>query len=275
MPDKDFPSMQIAKSSSEEGIVLKVPVPRHQRGEVIIYHGLTGVPSEMNTLSSSLNDNDFEVIVPFLSGHQSIEALAKTHLDTWLTQVIAIAEQSARAKVPLILAGLSFGSLLAAYAAIKLDGKLEGKIRALILLSPPVMLKNFSEELILNLASYLPNCILDHLGTLPKQQRSKDSFAFERQGLKRHSVAASARLMKLRRLVMNDVEKIKVPVLLLHDPDDHLLSPRGTELLKAKFSSSQLTVHPIKGGQHELTLGHSHSLVSQYVNKWIDEVVKL
>ncbi len=235
---------------------------------VVLFHGLTGTPSEMSDMADSLHAKGYTVYVPCLAGHcSSIEDLRTISHTTWLQEVDSFFQHiSQRQYSRIIVGGLSFGSLLALYVA----GTYPEKIAAVIALSVPLRFRSEKRELILTLLSYLPDLILDTLPTVDKIERPDGIFARPRFAYPQHSVAAAARVVKVRRKMLAQLKRVVAPVLLLQDPLDHHLAPRVPFLFR-KVCKAGVRFRWFPEGHHELTLGHSYQEVIEEIVSFVTE----
>lgn len=99
---------------------------------VVLFHGLTGAPSELWPLGCGLAAAGFRVEAPVLPGHGTRpEAL----LDVDFEDVLAFATRVSRSgPAPVAVGGMSFGALVALCVAAKVSPE------ALVLMAPPVVM---------------------------------------------------------------------------------------------------------------------------------------
>ncbi len=221
--------------------------------DVLLFHGLTAKPSELEFLASRLRENGFRTHCPCLAGHdKTIYDLKKVPSRVWIDQARSSLEQVFdETKRPVFVAGLSFGALLSIVAA----GNSSRTPEAIALMSTPLRLASKNRRVLLSILSSFPDSILNLLWTVKKKQRDKSSFKLPRDAYKRHSVAAAARLVQVRQEAFLALEKISCPMLALQDPGDHHLDPGAIDLFEDFYSGDDLLVKLVPGGQHELTLG--------------------
>jgi len=231
----------------------------------LLFHGLTGEAWEMDGLRARLESAGIPSKVIELSGHAAtIEALKRVHTHTWLDEAKA-ALAKLPPEVPLVVIGLSFGSLLALYLAEQEPQR----VKAVVMLSPPIKLRSKLSELALKFCSLLPEKFLTLLPAVPKSKRDINALGLERRAYSKHSVGAAARVVKIRRWIFAAVSTVKCPVLLLQDPNDHHLSALGIAQLKKMAPNLRTELHWIPGGEHELTLGHAREKVFELICDFI------
>ena len=245
---------------------------KEAKGAVLLFHGLTGVPSEVADLASEFHKQGYAVFAPLLSGHGStIEELHRTPTKNWLADVekiFHVAKQ--RAYSPIVVCGVSFGSLLALYLA----SKYPNDIQTVIALSLPFEFRSMKREIILPFLSFLPDSLLESTSLVEKTKRAANSFSRPRHSYSMHSTAAAARLVQIRRTVIKQLKKIECPVLILQDPHDHHLSPNGPRIFR-KACQAPVDLRWIPGGQHELTLGAFYQDVIRDVVEFVEHCNEL
>ena len=143
------------------------------------------------------------------------------------------------------------GSLL----GLGLAAVFSDQVRGVVLLSPPLKIRSRSKAAILEFLSYLPGPAKNFLGLRPKTKRPIGYLLTAHNAFPEHSTASLARLFQLRRKVLRKVRSIACPVLILVDPNDHHLDPKGLDLLRERLASVRCEIKNYENGQHELTLG--------------------
>lgn len=239
--------------------------PQHSVGSVLIFHGLTGNPNEVLDIAERLHDRGFNTLLPLISGHgRTALELSKVAESVFLEDARnAYKELTTTLPPPYFLLGLSFGALLSLVVAEEHPNEID----KIVLCSPPFLLRSKKQECILNLLSYLPNFLLNFLGTVPKKPREHVKFIRERHDYREHSMGAAARLIAIRRRVLKNLHSLKSPVLLLYDPLDHHVR-FDAKLLFNRGYSVPIVVEEIEGGEHELTVGPKFKEVADRIEKF-------
>ena len=238
---------------------------------VILFHGLTGSPAEMQSLAKALVDLGYLVVAPQLCGHNgNFEDLIFTKSSEWLKQTDELVAnlQKRFPELPSFFVGLSFGSLLALHAA----GSRGSKTSGLALISPPYRLRSSTKEYALRALSYLPDLLINHLPMIRKTERPLDYLPVKHHAYAAHSVAALSRLFQIRRKLKQSRNKPGCPVLLLHDPKDHHLAADLAQYLPLYVDSRACSEASFPDGQHELLIGPQQQTVKDAIINFMEKL---
>lgn len=257
----------ISSVQFREGFERRVSDGRASAGSILLFHGLTGLPDEMEELASFLSEHGFNVLVPRLTGHgETIEIFKKTRAATWQQDAKDAFEQLKNSfPGPYFVGGLSFGALL----ALRLAAAYSREISGAVVMSVPLRLTSFIREYSLRLLSYLPDSILNSLGCRAKKERQDGIHAFRRNAYPVHSTAAVARLKQIQRMLMSELERIRCPMLILQDQFDHHVSADVPAMLRRRVASEAVEIEWIPHGQHELTIGQKHQEVYERIRQFL------
>lgn len=224
---------------------------------VLLLHGFTGGPHEIEPLTEYLKQNTtWEVDVPTLPGHGLDLALEDAnHLD-W----IETAEQaflSLREKVDTIyLIGFSMGGMIAAYLA----GKYE--VDRLILLSPSRKYLNLV-KITIEASEVIKDRIIGEL---------EENFTYQLNKHKQGKIPLKAYLefAKCMNLTKDYLKLIKCPVLVLQGIQDGLVPYQTTHYLDKEIPVD-IDVIFYADSKHMICLGDDKEVVvgavSQYLNR--------
>ena len=101
---------------------------------VVLIHGFTGSPSELQLLAEALNTEGYGVEVPLLMGHgTNLNELMGVHPQQWIDPLDALITRLLSEGQKVVVGGLSLGSILSLQLALRYP-----QIKALLLYSPPV-----------------------------------------------------------------------------------------------------------------------------------------
>ncbi|MCB0358805.1 MAG: alpha/beta fold hydrolase [Bdellovibrionales bacterium] len=230
------------------------------RGSVLLFHGLTGHPSDLRDLAHAIHDTGFHVFVPRLSGHgRGLDVLKRTTAADWLRDAERFfsALKKVTGQTP-SLVGMSFGGLLALHCAAVEQGRLPG----LVVLSVPYVFRSLTREITMGVLARCPDAVLDRLWLVRKRSGTVIGASGGPPAVTKHAVGAVARLVQIRIRVRRAANKITCPTLILQGSDDHHLRvDAGIKLLRDLGSEAAL-VELYPHGIHKLTLGEHREQVT-------------
>jgi len=224
----------------------------HQGGPigVLVVHGFTGSPQSMRPWAEHLAAAGLTVSLPLLPGHGTRwQDLQLTRWEDWYAEAeVALLELAASCEQVFVCA-LSMGSSL----ALRLAAEHGKTISGLVLVNPSVRSDNPASVL-------LP--VLRHL--VPTLPGIASDIALEGSvelGYDRMPLHAAWSLSKLWKTVQAALPSVTQPVLLLHSPQDHVVSPANSELVLARISSTDVTEVLLEQSYHVATLDHDAGLI--------------
>ena len=233
----------------------------------LFFHGLTGSDTDFSELARYLSKKGHRVRYPLLLGHNSsVTQLSKVTLSAWLKQaereLLDFLEESGSESV--IVGGLSFGGLLALY----LSGKFPTKCHGAVLLAPPRLFRKQKLEVALGALSYLPDFLLNQLGIVQKHGNRQAELALPYNAYNSHSIGAAARIVQLRKAALRQAPKCECPLLIVQDPTDHHVEPRGVYNLVEDVKSTRVSIHWLAKAMHELPLGPQYEMVFSLIDRF-------
>ncbi|KJS63616.1 alpha/beta hydrolase [Streptomyces rubellomurinus] len=220
---------------------------RHRGGRVgvLLCHGFTGSPASLRPWAEELAAAGLTVSVPLLPGHGTRwQDLQLTRWEDWYAEVerelLVLAEECEQ----VFVCALSMGGAL----ALRLAALHGPRISGLVLVNPSVRSDTPASVL-------LP--VLRHL--VPSVPGISDDIAapgVTEHGYDRTPLHAAWSLARLWREVQRRLPEVTQPVLLLHSPQDHVVSPANSELVLARISSTDVTERLCERSFHVATLDH-------------------
>jgi carboxylesterase len=241
---------------------------------VVLVHGLTGTPVEMQIVGRGLAKQGFSVYGPQLAGHCGSEAdLLATDWHDWYASVESAWREASAKHEHVFVAGLSMGALMALHLAAQHPDKIAG----LGLYSTTLFYDGWAVP---KLAFLLPLFLRTPFGA---RYRFIENFPY---GIKNERLRAAiltsmeaghselagnlgmcgSSLRELRALiavVKAELPRIQTPTLVLQARDDDVTSPRNAEYL-ARHLAGPVRVELLHDCYHMIT-----------VDQQRDEVVRL
>jgi carboxylesterase len=230
---------------------------------VLLLHGLTGAPADMQTITRHLRQNGYRVEVPMLPGHGVSEAeLLKTTWRDWLggaeAELLRLTDGGERAFV----GGLSMGAILALALAIRHPDRVAGIVcfAATLKYDGWVIPRG---SWFVRVGSHIPliNRYKFHerspYGLKDERLRAKmaemlASGALADAGLPAMPARSLAQNLSLIRWTKRHLHQITAPLLIVHATEDDITHIRNAEQLAAA----------VRGPVEKLYLEDSYHLVT-------------
>ncbi|WP_441246521.1 alpha/beta hydrolase [Kitasatospora sp. McL0602] len=227
--------------------------PFHHSGGpvgVLLVHGFTGSPQSMRPWADELAAAGYTVSLPLLPGHGTRwQDMQATRWEDWYAEADRAFAELAEKCEQVFVCALSMGGSL----ALRLAAQHGEAISGVVLVNPSVRSDNPASVL-------LP--VLRHL--VPSLPGVANDIALEGStevGYDRVPLHAAWSLGQLWRTVQAELPAVRQPVLLLHSPQDHVVSPANSELVLARISSTDVTELLLERSYHVATLDHDAELI--------------
>ncbi|MFB7663466.1 alpha/beta hydrolase [Kitasatospora sp. NPDC056138] len=225
---------------------------RQQGGRtgVLLVHGFTGSPQSMRPWAERLAAAGLTVSLPLLPGHGTRwQDMQLTRWEDWYAEVDRGLRELAEQCDQVFVCALSMGGSLALHLAAQHGPAVAG----LVLVNPSVRSDNPASVL-------LP--VLRHL--VPSIPGVANDIALDgaaEVGYDRTPLHAAWSLGRLWQTVQAELAEVRQPVLLLHSPQDHVVSPANSALVLARISSTDVTELLCERSYHVATLDHDAELI--------------
>lgn len=197
-----------------------------RRGALVI-HGFTGCPQSMRPLGEAFARADFTVESPRLQGHgTTVEDMAHYRWSDWTKAVDAAYCDLASRTDGMVVAGLSMGGSLAIWLAQQ-----HPEIRGIVLVNPAADADDFG--------AFVDgaNAVLAAGGTyLPAVAGDIADPNSKELGYDRAPAAGIISLIDGLREMRPGLSEMRMPALLLHSAQDHIIPPGSARLLREKLA---------------------------------------
>ncbi|MBO9204320.1 MULTISPECIES: alpha/beta hydrolase [Niastella] len=248
------------------------------RGIILIIHGLNAHSGYYQSFATQLNENNFEVYALDLCGRGQSDGeryYMEDYNDT-LADIDLLLNiiNAAHPTLPVFLLGHSAGGVFASIYALQYQDKLRGLISesfAFQVSAPGVVLA------VIKLLSH----IIPHtrLVKLNNEDFSRDKaivvtmnndplLAKEKQPAK-----TMQQLLLATEYLKEEMQKIKLPILVLHGTADSVTKPGGSEYFMEHASSVDKQLNLYEGHYHDLINDKYHGIVFRDIIRWINERV--
>ena len=252
--------------------------PDKPRAVVVIVHGYAEHSSRYASVAADLAGNDYSVFAFDLRGHgrsQGARCFVK-RFDEYLSD-LGEALSRARRMWPgkqVFLLAHSMGGLISTLYVTRENPGLGG----IILSAPSLMLGNdfspFKIRLVLFLSRWLPRLPTFHLksSSLSRDEQvvrhyQRDEFVYHG----RTPVRTAAEIICATREIQGRMERIDLPLLILHGGDDRMSDAAGSRKLYANASSTDKQLKVYDRLYHEVMNEPEKDAVLEKISSWLNE----
>lgn len=215
------------------------------RTGMLLCHGLTASPASLRPWAEYLAAAGLSVDVPLLPGHGTTwQELNTTRWPDWFSAVERALLQLADRCDQVLVGGLSMGGCL----ALRLAQTHGDVVKGLILVNPAIASAD-KRLLALPVLHRLVPSFPALSGDIAKP--GQDEVAYARTPLR-----ALHSLTVLWRLVIADLPRVTQPLLIYRSDQDHVVDASSLRLIRAKVSSTDVTVVALRESCHVATLDH-------------------
>ncbi|MEB2313001.1 MAG: alpha/beta fold hydrolase [Sorangiineae bacterium] len=222
---------------------------------VLALHGFGGTPLEVELVIEAARELGLRAAAPLLPGHGThVRDLARTTWEDWVAAARAAFEQLA-ASGPVVVAGLSMGSLLAAHLAAT-----EGpRVRGLVMLANAVWLARPWPSLPLRAlrALHAPDFWIPKAGAdLADPEASATHLTYDAQPLH-----AALEVLRAGERVREELGRIRAPALVIHGAKDRVCPASNARRVMALLGSSRRRVVIMPRSRHIVTRDYDKGAV--------------
>jgi carboxylesterase len=248
----------------------KVAGFRFDNGPVgcLLTHGFTGSPFEMRELGEYLAKKGLTVLCKPLPGHATTpyEMLQTDWYDWYRASVENLAELAQRCE-KVVLCGMSMGGTLSLHMAA--HHARQYNVIGVAAYGAPVYLKSI-------LLPLLPLAKKVMKFKPPSESDVADPAAKERQeSYDLTPLTCITSLLDLLAHVKNDLQDVKVPVLLIQSKKDNTVHPPNVHLISRLLGSADKTVVEVERSYHVITVDYDKEIVKEKTYEFIKRVGKL
>lgn len=231
-----------------------------QETACLFIHGFTASPSELYPTAQLIHDlSGYTLSAPLLPGHgASPRFLNQTNWEEWYNAVRKELNFLMENYQRVFVGGLSMGGLLALHAGSVVKG-----LKGTISINAPIFNR-----------SPLMTAISPLIGRIQPYYRKKDGpnqRRLKQEGRFAYNVIpakAFKSMMNLRNVVMEEVDEIDLPVLLIQSLQDESVHPRGVYYLQEKIKQTELI--ELHNSGHVATMGSEKDKIAQAIVDFIN-----
>lgn len=232
---------------------------------VLLIHGYTGSPPEMNLVGNYLNQRGMTVSAPLLPGHgttpEDLNRRRWRELADHASQALADLQNSCDT---VFVGGLSLGATLSLYLAAHHDD-----LAGALTYSPPIQMKDWRVKL-LPIAKHL-------IRGFPKGEEYFADPKAESQlwSYDEYPAAAGDEILnKLRAEVIRNLPRVSCPLLIVYSTKDPMVDAKGVQLLYDQVGSTDKELVTLHESGHVVTVDSEWKVVAKKSYQFITERVQ-
>jgi carboxylesterase len=247
---------------------------------VLLLHGLTGAPADLQVVTKHLRRSGYAVEAPMLPGHGVDEAgLLKTGWRDWLEAAEQNLLRLTADGAPAVVGGLSMGAVL----ALALAARHPDRVRGVLCFSATL---RYDGWVVPRSACFIP--LLAHLPVLnryrfkerppygikderlrAKMEEMLLSGALAEAGLPYMPARSLAQNLRLIRRVKRDLHLIAAPMLVVHAREDDITHIRNVEAMAASVKGPVTTLY-LEDSYHLVTVDQERAQVARAAKAFLD-----
>ncbi len=216
-----------------------------KKGAVLLFHGLTGSPFELQKYAKFLYKNGFDVYAQCLPGHgDNFEEIYTISYKDWLNHAYSQFKKLKSEYEDVFVAGLCLGAVLAIAVAIKFPNEVKG----IISLSTTLYLDGWRLPWFMFLMPFALSTMIRFYYSYPecephgiKNEKTRNAVKklLEKGdvGMNDFPMTGIYELLKLSKYVRKNLKSVITPILLIHSKDDDLTSVKSSQTVYKKISS--------------------------------------
>ncbi len=226
--------------------------------DIVLIHGLSGSTADMQYIADKMIDAKYNVSNIALPGHGTKpEDLLPINMQNWIDEVESQINTCAQ---KIVIVGQSMGALLSLYCAVKYPDKVKG----VVLLSPAIRLYGGLNRLFMSLL-YMYSMILPipeiyykkvNGADIANPEVKKNYWAYNKIPLK-----TLAEFERLRRLVLDKLYMVTVPVLIVYSINDHTIAHNAVEIIDKKIGSTIKNIVVLNKSFHVISVDMDKDVV--------------
>lgn len=233
---------------------------RNKEIGVLLVHGFTGTPASMRPWAHFLNKLGYTVSVPLMPGHGTTwHDLNRVAWQEWPAKVEAELSHLQQRCSKVFLCALSMGGGNSLYVAARNQEKIAG----LVLVNPMI---------------HIPGVQIKFVHIISRIQKSRASVGddIKKPGVTEWGYDALplkgvAQLYKYLKLARAGLPSIKIPTLVFHSVDDHILPVSNTEIIMTELGSKEKKRIELDNSYHVATLDYDAETIFENSRLFIEE----
>lgn len=228
----------------------------------LFIHGFTASPSEVYPVARLIYEmTECTVSGPLLPGHGCTpQEMNQTSWPDWFVRVEQELDYLQRKHTRVFVAGLSMGGLLALHAARKTAG-----LQGVIAINTPIFTKSPRLMAAAPLMRYLRPYYPKKMDKVAEELQKRGRFAYPVLPVK-----ALISMHHLRKIVMQEIPGLSIPILLFQSSLDESVDPWSAEYIKEKAVQTRVRLIELRESGHIATMGREKLIIAEEISKFIN-----
>ena len=264
-------------------------LPKSHEAGVILFHGLTGMPSELRPVARHLTKLGYLVECPLLPGHGAgHKELLQANWRDWVACARNAIDEMAKQTEKVIVGGLSMGAIVATIAAAE-----DKRVDAVIAMSPTLQYDGrnttpygfflFAVDILPIIGRYCywteqpPYGLRDERlqRQIKKSIEAAEKGESEQFGLFRTYAGSLRQLEKLVYEFRRKAAKAKCPFLVIHSLEDSLTTIQNPTDFCRLIGSRERELVLLSGCDHVITLDLRKEDVCKHISNFMSQIAPL
>jgi carboxylesterase len=227
----------------------------------LFIHGFTASPSEVYPVARLLYEmTGCTVSGPLLPGHgTNPQNLNQTGWQDWLDRIEQEIEYLQRKHTRIYIAGLSMGGLLTLHAASKRRG-----LQGVIAINTPIYTSSPWLMAIAPFMRFVRPYYPKKMDRAAEELQTQGRFAYPVMPVK-----AFMSMDQLRKIVIQEIPSINIPILLFQSSQDESVDSRSAQFIKDKAVQAKIRLIELKKSGHIATMGEEQLIIAEEIAGFI------
>ena len=224
---------------------------------ILLIHGFTGSPTEMEPLGIYLHKKGYSVYCPLLAGHGTTpEEMEATNWKDWAgTAETALKELKLKYKQVYVI-GFSMGGCITLYLSMKY------KVDGIVTISAPVFLVDKK-------AYFTP--ILKYIRRF-KEKKRKPDFDVPIYSYDKTPIKSVSSLLSLILLVKSNLAKVKLPILVIQGEEDNVVIPKSADHIYRNIKSQTKAINYYPKRSHMIIVENGRDEIFNKIYSFLREL---
>jgi carboxylesterase len=232
---------------------------------ILLLHGFTSGPHEMQPLGEELINAGYTVSIPLLPGHGTTpQDLSKCRWYDWFGAAKEALFEIRKKCEKVIVVGQSMGGTLALHLAAHYQ------VNGISVLAPGIF---FKEKKTRFLPWVAPVRRYRKKKNGPDIRDDAERIRLTPYSYHKTPIKAALELKHMFEHVQMDLPEVRCPVMIIHSTQDHVIDYRSSEYIYDRISSEHKKILTLNESYHVLTLDLEKHIVYREILKFVSQIL--